>query len=233
MSGSIADVSVRLQWLIYVYGFAKVFNSSVQATGSLSSSEIFIRAERGGECLDVASSSSDATDAIGAFLAHGNVHDIWNRCCTWWGPSRDNNSASVHEYFRQLTAVLIGEDTARPAKDPIDLILKSGGMRQSLRRCESILESHTPLLYDIRFCIFFSIHLWSSPHIPVTHTLSYAQLKPESLNLSLTLEVKNPSTSSPERLSLRTKTESMGGQSHILILGGRGRGLDMRLEIVL
>lgn len=44
-----------------------------------------------------------------------------------------------------------------------------------------------------------------------------------SLNLSLTPEEKNPSTRSPERLSLRTKTESTGGQSHILILGQRTR----------
>ena len=42
-----------------------------------------------------------------------------------------------------------------------------------------------------------------------------------SLNLSLTPEEKNPSTRSPERLSLQTKTKSMGGQSHILILGQR------------
>lgn len=42
-----------------------------------------------------------------------------------------------------------------------------------------------------------------------------------SLNLSLTPEEKNPSTWSPERLSLQAKTEAMGGQSHILILGQR------------
>lgn len=42
-----------------------------------------------------------------------------------------------------------------------------------------------------------------------------------SLNLSLTPEEKNLSTTSPERLSLQTKTKSMGGQSHILILGQR------------
>lgn len=46
MSGSIADLSVRLHWLIYVYGLAQVFNSSVQATGLLRLSQIFIIAER-------------------------------------------------------------------------------------------------------------------------------------------------------------------------------------------
>lgn len=127
VSGRSADPSVRLQWLIYVYGSAQVFNSSVQATGSLSLSQIFIAAEWSGVCLDMAQYSRDATDAIRAFLAHRNAHDIRNRCCTWWGPSRDNNSASVHEYFRQLTAVLISKDMARLAKDPINLILNFRG----------------------------------------------------------------------------------------------------------
>ncbi len=53
MSGRIADLSVRLQWLIYVYGLAEVFNSSVQATRSLSLSQIFIVAEWSGVCLDM------------------------------------------------------------------------------------------------------------------------------------------------------------------------------------
>lgn len=51
---------------------------------------------------------------------------IRNRCCTWWGPSRDNNSASVHEYFRWLAALLISEDTAKLAKEPIGLTLDFG-----------------------------------------------------------------------------------------------------------
>lgn len=68
----------------------------------------------------------DVTDSIRAFLAYWNVHDIRNRCCTWWGPSRDNNSASAHEYFRQLTAVLISKDTARLAVDPVNLSLHPG-----------------------------------------------------------------------------------------------------------
>lgn len=57
-------------------------------------------------------------------------------------------------------------------------------------------------------------HSWN-PH----PFLSAAWTK--SLDLSLTPEEKNPSTRSPERLSLQTKTKSMGGQSHILILGQR------------
>lgn len=32
----------------------------------------------------------------------------------------------MHEYFRQLTAVLISEDTAWLAKDPVNLILNFG-----------------------------------------------------------------------------------------------------------
>lgn len=82
MRSRIADLSVRLHWLIYVYGLAEVFNSSVQATGSLRS-QIFIVDEWSAVCLAMAYYSRDATDAIRAFLAHRNAHDIRNRCCTW------------------------------------------------------------------------------------------------------------------------------------------------------
>lgn len=114
---------MRLQCLIYIYRLAEVFNSFAHATGSLWLSHIFTTAEWRGVCLHMVYQSKDATDTIRAFLAHRSVHDIRSRCCTWKGPSRDNNSASVHEYFRQLPAVLISEDRARLAKEQAHLIL--------------------------------------------------------------------------------------------------------------
>lgn len=268
---------------------AKVLNSSVQAAGSLSS-QIFIAAEWSAVCLDMTYYSRDATDAIGAFLAHRSVHDIRNRCCTRWGPSRDNNSASRHEYFRQLTAVLISEDTSRRAKDPINLILNSGGycnyfiegVGGNAERVDKVLackmwggvkmhffdgvgkeiviwvknldnSSKSLVLVlinmhpSLRFLMWWFIIMCAYTYTHYTHDYCYfrpqifsmpvemefqqphscnphpflSAARTRSLDLSLNPEEKNPSTRSPERLSLQPKTKSMGGQSHTLILGQR------------
>lgn len=78
----------------------------------------------------------------------------------------------------------------------------------------------TTVMSDCRSFLYICRNWVQQPHSCNPHPfLSAAWTR--SLNLSLTPEEKNPSPRSPERLSLQTKTKSMGGQSHILILGQR------------
>lgn len=76
------------------------------------------------------------------------------------------------------------------------------------------------VMSDCRSFPYISIHGVKQPHSCNPHPFLSA-VWTRSFNLSLTPEEKNPSTRSLERLSLQTKTKSMGGQRHILILGQR------------
>lgn len=78
----------------------------------------------------------------------------------------------------------------------------------------------TTVMSDCRSFLYICRNWVQQPHSCNPHPFLIAAWT-RSLNLSLTLEEKNPSARSPERFSLQTKTKSMGGQSHILILGQR------------
>lgn len=78
----------------------------------------------------------------------------------------------------------------------------------------------TTVMSDCRSFLYICRNWVQQPHSCNPHPFLITAWT-RSLNLSLTPEEKNPSTRSPERLSLQTKTKSTGGQSHILILGQR------------
>lgn len=124
------------------------------------------------------------------------MHDRLTKC--WLAKRGRRNCASTHEM------------ETKPSSSRV----------KQWRFCQSFAAYLSSVISDRRSFQYMCRYWGQRPHSCNPNPfLSTAWAR--SLNLSLTPEEKNPSTLSPERLSLQTKTESMGGQSHILILGQR------------
>lgn len=102
---------------------------------------------------------------------------------------------------------------------PPPLRVKTSSPCEPISVTPHISENYCNVRLQI-FSVYLSKNWVQQPHSCNPHPFLIAAWT-RSLNLSLTLEEKNPSARSPERFSLQTKTKSMGGQSHILILGQR------------